>query len=266
LSASASFVGTKNAYMLAQDSEGLSRGWQNRGTWTPDGPQTCILPPSGMIDWWPGDGNAKDIVGLNDGTPEGVTYTPGEVGAAFTFTYWNFVTFGSAGDFGTADFTVDFWVTTTTPTSNQIVLTKRQICDVGKFYDFVTLHDGSYIGPGGHMLIELMGGDRVNYDRIVTSRAITDGVAHLIALVRQGTTVFVYIDGALDSTGSTPNVVDVSNGAQLEAGESLCDWMGSDPITPFTGQIDEIELFNRALSASEILAIFSAGSAGKCKN
>jgi hypothetical protein len=34
---------------------------------------------------------------------------------------------------------------------------------------------------------------------------------------------------------------------------------------PFNGQIDELEIFNRALSASEIRAIFLAGSAGKCK-
>ena len=30
------------------------------------------------------------------------------------------------------------------------------------------------------------------------------------------------------------------------------------------GQIDEVEIFNRALSADEIAAIYNAGSAGKC--
>ncbi len=33
----------------------------------------------------------------------------------------------------------------------------------------------------------------------------------------------------------------------------------------FQGIIDEVELFNRALSATEIQAIFQAGSAGKRK-
>jgi hypothetical protein len=31
------------------------------------------------------------------------------------------------------------------------------------------------------------------------------------------------------------------------------------------GLVDEVEILNRALSASEIQAIFNAGSAGKCK-
>jgi hypothetical protein len=33
----------------------------------------------------------------------------------------------------------------------------------------------------------------------------------------------------------------------------------------FNGQLDEIEIYSRALSASEIQAIYNAGSAGKAK-
>jgi len=29
---------------------------------------TCISPPSGLVGWWPGDGNANDIIGGNNGT------------------------------------------------------------------------------------------------------------------------------------------------------------------------------------------------------
>src|SRR5438477_340163 len=30
--------------------------------------QSCTPPPSGMVGWWPGDGNADDIQGSNSGT------------------------------------------------------------------------------------------------------------------------------------------------------------------------------------------------------
>ena len=30
--------------------------------------QTCVQPPSGLVSWWPGDGTAEDIQGVNDGT------------------------------------------------------------------------------------------------------------------------------------------------------------------------------------------------------
>ena len=32
----------------------------------------------------------------------------------------------------------------------------------------------------------------------------------------------------------------------------------------FKGLIDEVDIFNRALSASDIVAIYNAGNAGKC--
>lgn len=32
----------------------------------------------------------------------------------------------------------------------------------------------------------------------------------------------------------------------------------------FTGEVDEVEVFDRALTAAEIAAIYNAGSAGKC--
>ena len=48
--------------------------------------QTCTLPPTGLVSWWPGDGNADDIEDGNDGTLlGGVTFAPGLVGQAFSF-------------------------------------------------------------------------------------------------------------------------------------------------------------------------------------
>jgi len=35
---------------------------------------------------------------------------------------------------------------------------------------------------------------------------------------------------------------------------------------PMDGLLDEVEIFDRALDASAVRAIFEAGEAGKCKN
>lgn len=43
----------------------------------------CTPPPSGMVSWYPLDGNAFDIQSGNNGTPQGdVTFAPGRVGQA----------------------------------------------------------------------------------------------------------------------------------------------------------------------------------------
>src|SRR5579883_1193085 len=49
------------------------------------GQTNCTPAPPGLVSWWPGDGSAADSAGQNNGTQVGnVTFTPGEVGQAFS--------------------------------------------------------------------------------------------------------------------------------------------------------------------------------------
>lgn len=222
---------------------------------------TCTPPPAGLIDWWPGDGNTKDIIGGNDGSIEGgVTFAAGEVRTAFTFDGTGALALGSAGAVGTSDFTIDFWLKSSS-TNTQGVLGKRTACATSPFYDIRILSVADYNGAyPGHLLIELQDG-RNGYE-FPSSRQVNDGAFHLIALVRQGLTLSLYIDGALDSSATSPYVIDPSNSGVLTAGQSACNGVG--PNSPLTGQMDEIEFYDRALALSEIQAIYNAGTAGKC--
>ena len=59
----------------------------SNATLTVNLPPPCVAPPSGLISWWPAEGNANDLIGGNNGTLNGnVTYTQGKVGQAFLFT------------------------------------------------------------------------------------------------------------------------------------------------------------------------------------
>src|SRR5262249_20982804 len=50
------------------------------------GAASCITAPSGLVAWWRADGNAFDSVGVANGSPSGgVSFTPGQVGSAFSF-------------------------------------------------------------------------------------------------------------------------------------------------------------------------------------
>src|SRR5438046_4781928 len=48
---------------------------------------SCSSAPSGLIGWWPGDGNASTIVGTNNGSLQGTATASasGVVGSAFSF-------------------------------------------------------------------------------------------------------------------------------------------------------------------------------------
>jgi hypothetical protein len=48
--------------------------------------QSCVAPPSGLIDWWAADGDAWDIQGPHPGIIfSGASFIAGELGQAFSF-------------------------------------------------------------------------------------------------------------------------------------------------------------------------------------
>ena len=90
---------------------------------------------------------------------------------------------------------------------------------------------------------------------------ITPGVWYHVAMTYDASsgTLKLYVNGTNDVTvSSSGNIIRTS--APLYIGGS------PNPNYPyyFPGLIDEVDIFDRALSASEIQAIYNAGSAGKC--
>ena len=217
----------------------------------------AVPPPFGIIHWWDGDGDATDSIGDVDGTVQnGASFAPGLVGQAFSFDgIDDTVSFGNTvGNFGIKDFTIEFWVKTSS-TRFEGVLGKRPECGFGSFFDL-------RIGVTGFLeLSETVTG--VNYNPLSTTVALNDGVFHHVAVTRKGNFVSIYIDGVLDVAGGTAGVTNIINAADFVIGRSTCG--PSDGTDFFTGLLDEISLYERALSASEVKSIFLAGGAGKLK-
>ena len=92
---------------------------------------------------------------------------------------------------------------------------------------------------------------------------VIDGQWRHIAVVREGPTSRLYIDGALDRSSTGGGTTNISNNVDILAGNGPC--VGVDGTTFFDGELDEIEYFDVALSAAQVQAIYDAGSAGKCK-
>src|SRR5215472_599678 len=65
---------------------GTSAQAQNAAVETTRCQTGCLLPPTGLLGWWPGDGNANDIqLGSNGTLMNGATFAPGLVRQAFSF-------------------------------------------------------------------------------------------------------------------------------------------------------------------------------------
>ena len=98
------------------------------------------------------------------------------------------------------------------------------------------------------------------YDHSVFGSPVSADVWYHIAVIKFGTTYTLYLNGNYENSKSILDDIDITS---LQIGRRLDPGRG---FGYFNGLIDEVEIFNRALDASEIQAIYLAGSAGKCLN
>ena len=114
----------------------------------------------------------------------------------------------------------------------------------------------------GRLQMALMAPGVTDYNQLDATRQVNDGVYHHIAFVRQGTNGTLYIDGAFEVSGSTPGITYLNTSADFVIGRSAC--VGVDGTQYFTGQLDEISIYQQALSLAHVQSIYNAGSSGKC--
>jgi hypothetical protein len=225
----------------------------------------CVSPPDGLVSWWPGDGDANDVVDGNHGTlVGGAAFASGEVGQAFSFdgTVGTRVA-GPADSAGsnldiTGAFTLDAWVDFTAvngTVNNAPIVAKWGTTSLG------TAGYGIFMDSSGRPAVGVGTDDGWHRLWVVSPSSLSSGFHH-VAGVFTGSEVRVYVDGDLEVSHGFDGPVPVNDIPVLIGGydPSLTSAWGT-----LDGLIDEVDVFNRALSEAEIQAIYDAGSAGKCR-
>lgn len=233
----------------------------SQGSATSTATITVTIPPSSSpIAYWKfdeGSGtSAFDSSGNgNTGTlVNGPVWTTGKIGGAIqTDGASNYVEVqDSSTTNATGDFTVAAWVKSTQGmAANQwpMIVFKQPGSGTRQGYE-ITLHDSTNDSRWA-------GGIWVNNNPYGAYGAsnIADGTWHHLAFERQGSMLSTYQDGVLANTASSPNTT-LSNTAPLHFGRSN---FAPQYAYYFGGAIDDARFYNRALSASEISALVTAG-------
>ena len=189
----------------------------------------------GLAAYYPFNGNANDESGNgNNGTVYGATLSSdrfGNLNSAYSFDgIDDYVRIPDSDSLDiTGDLTISAWLNTDTSDFSIIFSNVLQ----------VSPHDG-YSLEISQGKVRFMSGDQLFYG----NTQLNTGTWKHIAVTLSGTTATSYVDGVFDSSGTvgipTTNTIDQTIGA-------------SDlPFYFFQGIIDDIRIYNRALSEVEI--------------
>jgi hypothetical protein len=203
-----------------------------------------------LLSWWRAEGNAYDEAGLAHGTNVGnATFGPGHVGQAFIFDGLDdAIQVGSPVGLQVQNFTIEGWVRRAHPSrATQGAQTSASwFSGSSGAYGFGMLDDGRLFLT------------KVGVSAVFSSAALTDTNAfHHVAVTKSGSTVVLYLDGVPESVG--PYDPGFTFTGPMAIGARGGDYVGS-----FYGAIDELTIYNRALTPGEVLSIYAAGSTGKC--
>jgi hypothetical protein len=205
------------------------------------------------VSWWPADGHALDLVGSNHGhNSDTVRFEKGPAGLAFSFS-------GGPGEHVstpvpalTNTFTLALWASPTASRTTTSPGPARYLGVSGQRYAVFPTHGGltgKRAGCGLSVGINGIGVFEHTHDNcpaVLSHDIPIKGWIH-VAVVYRGGTPTLFADGKAVQVG-------VAGSWEVFPGTTFGDVSGMD-YGPFHGLVDEVMLFDRALSAEEIATL-----------
>ena len=212
----------------------------------------CTPPPDGLVSWWGGDKDASDLQGDNDGIlKNGASYAPGFVSRAGFFFDGSNEPVVQVGDDPslkmTTAITLESWI-------NPTIVQNGVIASRAGEYQYDT-------GPGDGAIEWAFANTDPGWVSISTGFVPPLHTWTHIAVTYDNGLITTYANGVqvhqYQGSGPIGDVEPTNNDFRIGNRQNF--------VVPFSGTIDELKVYNRALSSSEVAAIYAAGSSGNCK-
>ncbi|MCK4552739.1 hypothetical protein KAT80_00870 [Candidatus Pacearchaeota archaeon] len=202
----------------------------------------------GAVSWWKFEGNAQDEIGGNHGSVNGATLTLGKFGQAYEFDGSNdYVDVGSASSLDVNAVTVMFWAYIYDDPNdawNRIIAAPSSFT---KKY-LITYPTDSSGGSNKRCIIASFGTDGLSPLQTPAESFPRNSWNHVV-MTHDGSNMKIYINGQSQSLSTPSYELGIAAGNVLigKRQDNIC-------FTP--GIIDEVAIFNQALSQEEITALY----------
>jgi hypothetical protein len=218
---------------------------------------------SSLVSWWPANGSAKDIADTNNLTLTNVSFAPGKVGTAFQFNGADaFGVVQPGPSLNVTSFSLDLWMNPADVNVRRPVIEYSSPTGPLGVSIWLGVSSNNVVTPGALYVNfrDTLGGDHIMSTGTGALRP-NDWNYVAISYDRPSGVAVLFVNGTsmVRTLGFfTPNT-------------SLPLYFGTRPqgnqfynaSPPFAGKMDEVSLYGRALSVSELMAIYQADVAGK---
>ena len=203
---------------------------------------------SGSTTW-------KDLSGNNNSGSlvNGPTFNSANLGSIVFDGVDDYVNTNYTTPIGTGGFTYSMWIRFTTSQLSAIIVKRIGDPTYEQFSLFIAGDNGGNT-PGTKLAVNDVKSLSLNR-LLISDGSYNDGMYHNLVATRTSTTTNLYIDGVLLKT-STSAEIDLSVASKLFIGRS-----GNDQTVggiPFNGSMSNVSMYNRTLSASEVLQNYNA--------
>ena len=189
------------------------------------------------------DGDATDESGTYNGTASNVTYGTGKFGQCAVFNgSSSYVSFGYNNIFN--NMSVSFWF------KANIVIEEFLFVIAGNVYRPLFMLE---IDSSKHLNATLRNASATKTIIISTPYIIATNTFYHAVLCRNGSTFSFYVNGSLVGTNNTFEIGDFLSVPYAVIGHY------PDGSLKFNGSIDQFRIFNKALTATEVTALYNEG-------
>lgn len=214
---------------------------------------TCDSIAGGLTDT-----SGNNNTGVLQGT--GTTSVAGQIGQAVSFNGSGYASFNNVSLLGlptaSSEYSVCCWVNTGAATASFLSLRDAG----GGIIDFGIGWNGAS-GNSGTPTVVLQASNAVGgVNVLVSTTAINNNAWHHVAFTRSTSKLLtIYIDGVNDCS-----LTDTVGGSisPLLANSAIAKEILNGGITPMVGVMDDLQIYNRAITATEVNSIYQAGIGG----
>ena len=153
----------------------------------------------------------------------------------------------SALKFGSGNFTYSAWIKTSAAGANDMIVAESNNTTAERYIFKTTTNKASFNcrDSSGNML------------SAIGTTSVNDGNWHFIVGVRSGNTGYIYVDGVLEATSTNGSVGSCDVAADVYIGGRY-----SGAGLEFSGTIDDVSIFNTALTSAQISSMYQASIFG----